>query len=323
MPTSSASSSSVTPRLTPRIASSASRRTTVTARRCSTRARSTREHLEAALADYDPRTHPDHALVYGGYDPGVACSFWLAWTLALLGRLEEAAARDRDGLERARRLPDTFSLAWAHYATGVSRQVFGDLAASEEASAEAVRLAEEHGFPHVLGMAMVNQGWALMMQGNTARGIPLLRRGVAAVDTTGAALLRPLYLGMLAAADAIESRPDAALRRFDHALAEIERTGERLHEPTVLIARSRLLGSSGGGADAVEACLRRALDVARAQGARLIELRAAVAFVRQCHGRGGAADGRSILAAAHAGFANVRPAVPEIVAARELLAELC
>ena len=65
----------------------------------------------------------------------------------------------------------------------------------------------------------------------------------------------------------------------------MERTGERIHEAALLIAKSHLLAGGGergrssrAAADAAEACLRRALDVARAQGARLLELRAAVAL---------------------------------------------
>jgi len=287
-----------------------------------------RTHLEAALRDYDPAAHREHVLGYGGYDPGVGCSLWLAWTLALLGHLDEAATRDRQGLELARRLGDAFSLAWAHHATGVSQQVFGDWAASEAAAAEAGRLAEEHGFPHVLGMATVSRGWALVMQGKAAIGIPILREGVAAVEATGARLVRPSYLGMLAAADAMEGSRASAALRFDEALAEVERTGERVHEAGLLIGKSHLLAAGGAGgssparsAAAAEACLRRALDVARAQGARLLELRAAVALARHCRRHGRAADGRALLAAAHAAFANVPPATPEIVAARQLLAE--
>ncbi len=288
-----------------------------------------REHLEQALREYDPAAHREHLHVYGGYDPGVACSLWLAWTLALLGRLDDAAARDADGLERARGLGDPFSLAWAHQSAGVTQQLFGDWAASERCSAEAARLAEEHGFPHVLGMATVNHGWARVMQGDAAGGIPMLRDGVAAVDATGARLVRPMYLGMLAAADLMEGDLAAAGRRFDDALAEIARTGERLHEPALLIGKSLLLAVVGPrgksrheGADAPEACLRRALDVAHAQGARLFELRAAVALARhwQQHGRGAA--GRALVDRVHACFADVAPAAPEIVAAREVLAEL-
>ena len=160
------------------------------------------------MRDYDPATHRQHILVYGGYDPGVACSLWLAWTLALQGELDEAATRDRDGLALAHRHGESFSLAWAYYGVGVSQQLFGDWAASETASAEAARLAEEHGFPYVLGMATVNRGWALMMQGKTETGIrDAARRRGAWWTGPGAALVRPSYLGMLATARRDGRRP--------------------------------------------------------------------------------------------------------------------
>jgi predicted ATPase len=246
----------------------------------------------------------------------------------LLGRLEEAATRGREGLELALRLADPFSLAWAYHAAGVSQQLFGDWSGSEGSSAEAARLAEEHGFPHVLGMATANQGWALLMQGKTAIGVSTLRDGVAAVEATGAALVRPQYLGMLAAADAIEGDREGAERRFDEAIAEVERTGERVHEVGLLIGKSHLLVAGGGAerpargaAEAAESSLAQALEVARAQGARLLELRAAVALARHWRKRGRGAEGRTLLVAAHDFFGDARPVAPEIVAARRLLAE--
>ena len=288
-----------------------------------------RVHLEAALRNYDPATHRQHVLTYGGYDPGVACSLWLAWTLALQGELDAAEAHSRQALAFAQRHGDSFSLAWAYYGVAVSQHWFGDWAASESASAEAVRLAEEHGFPYVLGIATVNRGWALMMQRKTEAGIALLRNGVAMVDRTGGALARPSYLGMLAAADVMEGDRKSAVARVEDALAEVERTGERFQEATLLIAKGRLLADGGDGrrssrgvSDAAEDCLRRAVDVARAQGARLQELRTAVTLARYCRARGRTAEARELLTAAHAWFVNRRPATPEIVAAKQLLAEL-
>ena len=283
-----------------------------------------RAHLETGLQDYDPATHRTHALVYGGYDPGVACSLWLAWTLALMGRLDEAASRDREGLARARQLGDAFSLAWACHAAAVSQQMFGDWPRSEALATEAVRLATEHGFSYVLGMATVDQGWALIMQRNADVGIPLLRQGVAAVEATGARLVRPSYLGMLGAADAIAGQSASAAQRFDEALAEVERTGERVDEAGLLIGKSALLAraSSRTALRAAEGCLQRALEVARAQGARLVELRAAVALARHYRQGGRTAEAHTLLVAAHAPFLDARPAAPEIIAARRLLTDL-
>ncbi len=107
----------------------------------------------------------------------------------------------------------------------------------------------------------------------------------------------------------------------------MERTGERLHEAALLIGKSHLLTGDGGrvsraAANEAETCLRRALDVAHAQGARLLELRAAVALARHCRERGRIAEARALLSAVHAGFANRRPAAPEIADAHRLMAEL-
>ena len=278
-----------------------------------------RTHLEAALRRYDPATHRRHVLTYGGYDPGVACGLWLAWTLILQGEIDEALAHMRDGVALAERHGDAFTLAWAHQAAGTVHQLLGDWPASAAASADAMRLAEEHDFPHVLGMATANRGWALMMRGETAAGIALLRDGVAMVEQTGARLVRPSFLGMLAAADLMQGDGPRAAARMEEAFAEMDRTGERLFEAALLVLKSRLLVTGGERRDEAEACLRQALEVTRAQGARLLELRAAVALAR--HARGGPArtEARQVLAAAHAWFEGRPAATREIVAARELL----
>ena len=75
-------------------------------------------------------------------------------------------------------------------------------------------------------------------------------------------------------------------------------------------------------AGAAEDCLRRALEVARGQGARLVELRAAVALARHCRERGRVDEGREALGEAYAWFADRQPAADEIAAAGHLLAEL-
>jgi tetratricopeptide (TPR) repeat protein len=284
-------------------------------------------HLEAARREYDPAQHATHARVYGGYDPGVACCMWGAWALALQGRLGEAAALDREGLALARRLPDAFTLAWACHGAGATRQIVGDWPASEALAAEAMQLAEEHGFPHVLGMAMVNRGWALIMQGRAPAGIAMLREGVAAVEATGAALMHSSYLGMLAAAEAWQGDRAAALRCFDEGLREAQLSGERMHVAPLLIAKSHLLVRGGAGGrtsraviEEAEECLRHAIEMARRQGARLVELRAAVALARHCDRQGRDDEGRAVLAAAHAWFADRGEQAPDIATARQLLA---
>jgi predicted ATPase len=279
------------------------------------------EHLRKALAAYDPATHREHIVVYGGYDPGVACSLWLSWTRTLQGHVDEAAALMHDGLALAQRHGHAFSLAWVHQAVSVSQQLFGDWPASAAAATEALRLADEHGFPHVLGMATVNRGWALVMQGDMATGVPLVREGVAMVDETGAGLVRPSYLAMLGGTSLIEGDMAGCFARIDEGLAEIERSGERLFEAWLLVEKGRLL-ATGDDQDAAVACMRRSLDVARGQGARLLELRAATTLARWCHEHGRTDEARAELAASWRWFAEHGSNAPDVVAARLMIDEL-
>jgi adenylate cyclase len=85
------------------------------------------------------------------------------------------------------------------------------------------------------------------------------------------------------------------------------------------MAKSRLAAADD---DAVEAVLRQALEVARRQGARLLELRAAVDLARQRRRHGDDDDARALLGAAHGPFASGPASTPDIAAARRLLGEL-
>jgi predicted ATPase len=173
----------------------------------------------------------------------------------------------------------------------------------------------------LLGIATANRGLALAMQGDVATGIPLIRDSVAAVHTSGAGVVRPPLLGMLALADSMEGNWEAAGRRLDEALVEVERTGERVCEVLLRIGMGHVLAARGRP-DGAEACFRRALAVARAQAARLMELRAAVALARHVRDHGRPGEALAVLTPAYAGFATVRHLTPDVVAARELLAEL-
>lgn len=282
-----------------------------------------RAHLEAALAAYDPASHRRHTLVYGGYDPGVACTLWLAWTVTMQGEIAAGATHTRNGLALAQQHGDAFTLAWALQAASHSHQLVGDWPAAAATAAEAMRLAEEEGFPFVLGMATIAGGWARLMLGDSAAGIALLRDGVGQVARTGAALMHPASLAMLAAVDVFEGNARGALGRVEEAIAVMERSDERLLEASLLIQQSRLLvgAERGAGArDAAEASLRRALAVAEAQGARLLALRAALALMRHCRGGSRDADARARLTAACSWFVERGEHCADLDTARSLLA---
>jgi predicted ATPase len=93
--------------------------------------------------------------------------------------------------------------------------------------------------------------------------------------------MRPHYLALLAEALAAANRHDRALHILDEALALAESTGERMYEAEVCRLRGESLLTTGRqGLEAAGACFERALAIARRQGARSLELRAATSLAR-------------------------------------------
>ena len=116
------------------------------------------------------------------------------------------------------------------------------------------------------------------------------------------------------------------LSAIDEALAWIDRTGERIHETEAWRRRGELLLSAGGAehldaADKAEACFQRALEIARAQQARWLELRASVSLARLWQARGRRDDARALLSAIYSWFTEGFDTV-DLVEAQTLLAGL-
>jgi predicted ATPase len=167
------------------------------------------------------------------------------------------------------------------------------------------------------------EGWARIVEGELDEGMAQMRRGLAAQLATGAGLGRPYWLWLLAEVCQRTGAAREGLALLDDADAGIEHTHERYWEAEVHRLRGRLLLAAGEPAAlaSAEACYRRALEVARRQGARSLELRAAVSLSRLWQAEGREGEAREFLAPIFAWFSEGRETVG-LRAAATLLAEL-
>jgi len=161
------------------------------------------------------------------------------------------------------------------------------------AQAEAVMtLTTEHGFPQWLAGGTILRGWVLVAQGQTEAGIAQLRHGLAAWRATGAEILRPYVLGLLAEAYGKSGQAAEGLTVLEEALALVEKTGQGVYEAELHRLHGELLLIHAVGGGGAEACFQQALTVARRQQAKSLELRAAMSLSRlwQCQGKRDAAQ---------------------------------
>jgi predicted ATPase len=132
--------------------------------------------------------------------------------------------------------------------------------------------------------ARMLRGWAMVMVGEHNAGLVELRDGLDRWRGTGAKLWVPCRLGRAIAAFLAAGEIEAGKRLLSDALEAVETGGERWYEAELYRLKGELLLAVSIDAQAeVEVCFQHALAVAHAQGARLSQLRAAMALSRlQC-----------------------------------------
>jgi predicted ATPase len=130
-----------------------------------------------------------------------------------------------------------------------------------------------------------------------------LRQGLDAYRATGAAFQRPHFLSMLAEVHRSLGQPEAGLTALREALTLVEKTGERYYEAELhRLQGELLLQQAAPEVSHAETCFQQALDMARGQQAKSLELRAAMSLSRLWQQQGKRQEARTLLAGVYHWF---------------------
>ncbi|HEV7265751.1 MAG TPA: AAA family ATPase [Falsiroseomonas sp.] len=272
-----------------------------------------------AAALFDRARHGHHAFVYGT-DPQVVTLSLDAWSAWFLGRGAQALVASGRALALGGSLDHPFSAAYAHSLAAQLHATRGDAAAARVAAETAIALADRHDFAYWIGICRVVHGWALAAQGLAGQGLAELREGLLAYEATGARQLRPYALTLLAEACARIGQPREGLA----ALTLLPRRGGVTFFRAETLRIEGVLRRALGGGEAVhgEDCLVRAIALARRQGARAFEFRAACGLARARHSAGDVEGARAVVAPALQAMRQEVAEAPDLTAVADLLAEL-
>src|SRR5262249_27626000 len=137
------------------------------------------------------------------------------------------------------------------------------------------------------------RGAALSEDGRHDEGIAELRKGLGVYRTTGQRVSHRLYLCWLAQAYAAAGAVNEAAATIDEVLRMP--TEEGLFEPELHRVRAELVARQRGEPPRAEASFREAIELARRQAARSLELRAATSYARWLRVAGRGDGGRLLL----------------------------
>ena len=291
-----------------------------------------RRNLDAALALEGHYPHLTSDLPFG-FDIGITSLARQACVLWLQGHPDQASRSLREAVNAAQTRGHPITLALTRGMAGMVLSVIGGDAVAARHHVDALRQLSEAGLffePWADSLA----GRSSAKENQTDESLQQMRQGLAAFQMVGTPLGRAAQLVLLAQGYARAGKTDSGLASLDEALTWMRQSGVCMLKPEAHRLRGELLlaGQSLEPAradpailEAADACFRRAIAVARQQGARWWELRATVSLFRLLKDRNGPqnpsrTEARQMLAEVYGWFSEGFD-MPDLQEAQALLAE--
>ncbi len=260
-----------------------------------------RDHLQQGVSLYTTTQHRPLTWLYG-QEPGMSAAIYLSQVLWLLGYPEQSLAHCLTALRLGREVSHANSQAYAMTYAAAIAQYRQDCPRVCELTEEAVTFATDHGLPVWRGVATLLHGWARVRQGETDTGIEEMRRGLAIYRSIGAEAYLNYQLCLLAEAYGELGQTREALAVLAEAQALVEKNEEHFWEAELYRLKGELLRAAGGDAAEIEASFQQAIEIARRQQAKSLELRAIVSLSRWWRQQGKANDAQARLAEIYGWF---------------------
>jgi len=233
----------------------------------------------------------------------VTCRSHAARTLWSLGYPDQGLTQSQEAVTLAQVLAHPYSLGFALSFAVVFHQLRREGRTTQERAEASIILATEQGFPLWVALGSLVRGWALAQQRQTEEGIEQYTQDLLTYRATGAELLRPYLLALLAEVHGTMGKPEAGLAVLTEALALVDTTGERWYKAELHRLRGVLLlqQSLDNQADA-ESSFHHALEIARAQQAKSFELRTTTSLAKLWKQQGKRQEAHDLLAPVYGWF---------------------
>ena len=238
--------------------------------------------------------HAPYAKTWGG-DRCVLSRAYAAWCYGFLGYADTALAESEEAVALARRVEHPYSSALALAWSGVLHFLRREPDRTREHAEAMTELGDRLGVPLLQGMGRVYRGWALNALGE-GEGVAEVQQGLGQLARHATGIGAPSMLAMLAEVSWKGGRHDDALGALGVAVARAEEKGQ--HYWDVELSRLRgeiLLDQHPGKPEEPETLFHQALEIARSQEAKCLELRAAGSLARLWKHRGKRAEARELL----------------------------
>jgi predicted ATPase len=233
------------------------------------------------------------------------------WRLWLTGWPAQAWDHAERAIQHAEFLAQPFSLSMALTQAVTLRQFRREYEAVWVLAQRLSTLGCEHHFALSEAAGAIFQGHVFVQRGEWEQGRTLLTTGLAQYRARSTPIMLPFFLSFLATAALRQGQIADGLHVIDEALRLTATNFDRFWEAELHRLRGELLqqadntplGTGQGTAEAAT-CFQQALAIARQQGAKALELRAAMSLSRLWQAQGKHDAARALLAEIYGWFAE-------------------
>jgi tetratricopeptide (TPR) repeat protein len=252
------------------------------------------DHLEHSLKLYDPKLHSELKNQGYGQDPRCACEAFMALVRWLRGYPDDEVKWSRIALEHAEQARHSNTWGYVLCFGGATSAVFRkDVVNARRHGLALTTFSTQEALPVWSGYGRVLYGWALAQTPAIDDGIEQMKTGLidfedkasneASPGSLHMGFMKSFLVSLLGEGYVRLGRADEGLEQFDAAWSFAEASGEAFWKAEILRLKGELLRAdhkSDTKCQEAEVCFLKALEIASGQGAKSLELRAAISLSR-------------------------------------------
>ena len=277
-------------------------------------------YLDELIRLYDPDRH--WTPTFFGLDVGVFARSLLGMTRWEMGYAEQAVRLFNEAASLARQTEDPGTLHLVLFRDTLMRMCGGDIPTARAKCEEALAAMEEYGRTGTVGpMLPTYRGWCDVLLGRTHEGIADIERGLREWEAGGNRIGTARMWSRLARALTMVDRGEEGLIVIEAAMSDPLRNEPAGQADVQRNYGEVLLALPRPDAAGAEAAFRRAMEIARGQGAKSFELLAATSLARLLRSQGRLDEARESLNGVYGWFTEGHD-WPYLMDARGLLEEL-
>ncbi len=282
---------------------------------------SAKKHTEKIELLYKPEQ--GHALIkLFGHDVGTNGRSFLVNILWHLGYIDEARAKAHDVFTMVQEFKHPFTLGINSVLLTPCYQYSGNLEALQKVISYTLPIMIEQGFIWCIGWLTIIQGWLLVMQGQTEKGLEMLAQGQEVYEMTQEKTMRCYLWGAIADAYLHAGLAEKGLEVAEDGLRGLPKDANHFCKAELHRLKGELLLKLELDDKATpEEYFLQAIDIAKEQEAKSLELRATISLSRLWHEQGKVLEAKQLLSTIYNWFTEGFDTA-DLKAAKALLADL-